>query len=63
MPVRMTASMEHWLFVNHPEILPLIGFGHLELFTDEMKGEYLKWCATEEGKRYLVGGDLYHDPR
>lgn len=61
--VKMTASMEHWLITNEPEIFPLIGFGHLELFTDEMKERYLQWCATEEGKSYLKGGTNYHDPR
>lgn len=62
--VKLTASLEHWLVENnHMDILPLLAFGHLELFTDEMKEEYLKWVATDEGKRYLVGGDLYHDPR
>ena len=62
--VKLTASLEHWLVENHHmDILPLLRFGHLELFTDEMKEEYLKWVTTDEGKRYLVGGDLYHDPR
>ena len=61
--VKMTASMEHWLFTNEPEKFVLIGFGHLELFTEEMKEKYLAWCQTDEGKEYLVGGSKYHDPR
>lgn len=37
--VRLTQSIFHWLFENHREKLPLITFGHLELFTDEMEQE------------------------
>jgi hypothetical protein len=49
--------------MNHREKLPLIGFGHIELFTEEMQKEYLEWCQTEEGKRYLKGGDKYKEVR
>lgn len=59
--VRLTQSLSHWLFVNCPEKLPLIMFGHLELFTDEMKKEYLEWCKTEEGLSYLKGGSNYKE--
>lgn len=59
--VRLTQSMAVWLFENHRDIFGLIMFGHLELFTEEMKEEYLAWCKSEEGKQYLVGGDKY-DP-
>ena len=34
---KLTASLEHWLAVNEPEAFVLISFGHVELFTDEMK--------------------------
>lgn len=61
--VKLTASLEHWLFVNEPQLLVLIGFGHLECFTDEMKAKYLAWVQTEEGRSYLKGGANYHDPR
>lgn len=47
-------------FTHGPYDFILITFGHVELFTPEMQAEYIKWCQTEEGKRYLVGGDLYH---
>ena len=57
--VRLTQSLSQWLFDNHPEILPLIMFGHLELFTPEMEQEYLAWCLTEEGSKYLKGGSRY----
>lgn len=61
--VKLTASLEHWLFVNDPKTLVLVGFGHLECFTDEMKAKYLAWVQTEEGRSYLKGGKNYHDPR
>lgn len=59
--VRLTQSLRHWLFVNHPEKLPLIMFGHIELFTDEMEKEYLEWCKTNEGAQYLKGGSKYKE--
>ena len=59
--VKLTKSLRHWLFKNNADLIPLIMFGHVELFTEEMQKEYLKWCQTEDGKRYLKGGDLYGD--
>lgn len=59
--IKLTYSLKHWLAVNYPNVFVLITFGHLELFTPEMQKEYIEWCQTEEGKRYLVGGDLYHE--
>ena len=56
----LTQSLEHWLFVNHKETLPLIMFGHTELFTEEMQKEYIEWCKTDEGKQYLEGGSKYN---
>ena len=50
--VILTQSLEHWLFVNHKEKLPLIMFGHTELFTEEMQKEYIEWCKTDEGKQF-----------
>ena len=35
--------------------------GHVELFTEEMNEEYIKWCQTEEGKQYLKGGSKYKE--
>ena len=58
--IKLTCSLKHWLAINYPYDFILIAFGHVELFTPEMQAEYIKWCQTEEGKRYLVGGDLYH---
>ena len=59
--VRLTQSLQHWLWLNHKELIPLIMFGHTELFTEEMQKEYLEWCQTEEGKKYLKGGSEYKE--
>lgn len=59
--VRLTYSLQHWLWLNHKELIPLIMFGHTELFTEEMRKEYLEWCQTEEGKKYFKGGSEYKD--
>jgi len=60
---KLTASLEHWLAVNEPEAFALISFGHIELFTDEMKQRYLDWVITDEAREYLAGGSKYHEPR
>lgn len=59
--VKLTQSLQKWLFDNHKDVLPMILMGHLELFTREMQKEYLKWCKTEDGKKYLVGGSCYKE--
>lgn len=59
--VKLTKSLKHWLYKNHPDLISPILFGHVELFTEEMNKEYMEWCKTEDGKRYLEGGDLYDD--
>ena len=59
--VKLTQSLEHWLFMNHRDKLPLIMLGHVELFTEEMEQEYLDWCKTDEGKQYLKGGSEYKE--
>lgn len=59
--VKLTQSLSVWLFNNHPMELAPIMFGHTELFTPEMNQDYLAWCQTSEGKRYLKGGDLYRE--
>ena len=59
--VRLTQSLEHWLFENHKEIMPLIMLGHVELFTEEMQKEYIAWCKTDDGKQYLKGGSKYKE--
>lgn len=56
--VKLTKSLQHWLFKNHPDLISSIMFGHVELFTEEMQKEYVEWCKTEEGKRYMKVCDL-----
>ena len=59
--VILTQSLQQWLWQNHRELLPLIMFGHVELFTEEMQQEYLAWCQTDEGRQYLAGGSKYDE--
>lgn len=59
--VKLTQSLEHWLWENHKDKVALIMLGHTELLTDEMWAEYIEWCKTDEGKQYLVGGSKYKD--
>ena len=58
---KITQSLYEWLWRNHKELIVLLQFGHLELFTEEMQKEYLAWCQTEEGKQYLKGGSEYDE--
>ena len=58
---RLTQSLQHWLWVNHKDIVGLIMLGHLELLTEEMYIEYLEWVQTDEGKEYLKGGSKYKE--
>lgn len=51
--VRLTRSLQAWMLQFYPELISPIMFGHVELFTPEMKKEYLAWCQTNDGKRYL----------
>lgn len=59
--VRLTQSLQQWLWENHAEKIPLILFGHIELLTEEMYKDYLEWCQTEDGKQYLKGGSKYKE--
>ena len=59
--VRLTQSLQHWLWENHKDKFGLILFGHTELLTDEMWSEYIEWCKTDEGKSYLKGGSNYKE--
>ena len=59
--VRLTQSLQQWLWVNHRDKIGLIMMGHTELMTDEMWGEYIEWCKTEEGQSYLKGGSNYKE--
>lgn len=59
--VKLTYSMQKWLWDNHRELIAPIMFGHIELFTPDMGKEYLAWCQTDEGKSYLKGGANYKE--
>lgn len=60
--VKLTQSLSHWMWENgYQKEMCLISFGHLELFTEEMEKEYLEWCETDEGKKYLKGGSEYKE--
>ena len=59
--VKLTQSLQEWLWRNHKDKIGLIMFGHVELFTAEMQKEYLEWCKTDEGKKYLKGGSEYKE--
>lgn len=59
--VRLTQSLAVWLMENYPKELPLIIFGHVELFTDEMWTAYIEWCKTDEGMQYLKGSSKYRE--
>ena len=57
--VKMTQSLQQWLWNKDPKEFAYILMGHIERFTPEMSEEYLAWCQTDEGKSYLVGGSNY----
>lgn len=59
--VRLTHSLQEWLWRYHPDVIGLIMFGHIELITPEMQQEYLAWCQTDEGRKYLKGGSEYKE--
>ena len=59
--VKLTQSLQQWLWVNHRDKVGLIMLGHTELMTDEMWSEYIEWCKTEEGQSYLKGGSNYKE--
>ena len=59
--VKLTQSLQQWLWVNHLDKIGLIMLGHTELITDEMWNEYIEWCKTEEGQSYLKGGSNYKE--
>lgn len=59
--VKLTQSLQEWLWRNHRDIIHLIMLGHLELFTEEMAKEYIEWCKTEDGMQYLKGGAKYRE--
>ncbi len=61
MMVKLTQSLQQYLWENHRTTLPLVMLGHTELLTEEIWNAYIEWCKTEEGKQYLVGGSKYKE--
>ena len=61
--VKLTQSLQQWLWKYHRDKIVPIMFGHLEVFTEEMQKEYLEWCLTDEGKQYLEGGSKYKEDK
>ena len=59
--VEMTQSFSHWCWEYHRDIFGLILLGHVELVTDEIWDDYIEWCKTEEGSKYLKGGSEYKE--
>lgn len=59
--VKFTQSMAMFLWTFYRDKIALIGFGHLELFTEEMAAEYREWCLNGEGKEYLKGGSKFDE--
>lgn len=57
--VKLTQNLQKRIFDNHKAVISIM-MGNLELFTTEMQ-EYLQWCKTEDGKKYLVGGSCYKE--
>ena len=57
--VKLTKSLEKWLWDNHRDKIAPIMFGHVELFTEEMQRDYIAWCKMDEGRQYLKGGSKY----
>ena len=59
--VILTPSLKEWLWRYHREELPLILLGHTELLTPEKKRDYVDWCRSEEGRKYLKSGSQYKE--
>lgn len=60
--IKCTQSLRHWLFENgYKKELVYIEFGHAEYLTEDMYRRYLEWCTTDEGKKYLKGGEYYQE--
>lgn len=59
--IHLTQSLTQFLFTYHRGILAQISFGHIELYTKKIEKEYIEWCKTEEGKKYLRGGEHFKE--
>lgn len=48
--VKLTDSLREFLWQSdHKEMIPLLMFGHAELFTEEIQQEYAEWLAKKQG--------------
>ena len=56
--VKLTQSLQEWLWRNHKDIIGLIMFGHTELFTSEMQKDVLQLRGSK-GKAQIIGGNNY----
>ena len=54
-------SLKKYLENYHSDIIIPLTFGHTELLTQEIWGEYIDWCQTDEGRQYLKGGSKYNE--
>ena len=59
--IKLTQSLRHWLWENHPELITPLLFGHIEVFTEDINNAYMEWCKTEDGRQYLKGGSKYKE--
>lgn len=45
---KLNETFKEFLFDKHPDLLPLIMFGHAELITEDIKKEYVEWLNDKE---------------
>lgn len=49
--VKLTDSLKGFLWQSeHRKIIPLLMFGHVELFTEEIQQQYLEWLIENQDK-------------
>lgn len=49
--VKLTDSLKEFLWQSeHRKIIPLLMFGHVELFTEEIQQQYLEWLIENQDK-------------
>lgn len=59
--VHLTQSLiEFFIRKGMQKEMTLLYFGHTEVYTPELRKEYLEWVQTEEGQAYLKGGEKYN---
>ena len=51
--VKFVGDLDKFLFEFYPKEFPLIAFGHLELFTEEMQKQYLEWYKEQDAAHCL----------